>query len=98
MLTYLYKFKYYRAIKSGFLLDYFIKKFILITWTKWIIQFNCFFNDKYLIEQISKNYYITYLNIFYTLQNLQQLNAIYLVNIVVVTLLTIQIVCLLWLW
>lgn len=98
MLAYLYKFKYYRTIKAGFLVDYFIKKFILFTWTKWLIQFNYFFNDKYLIEQMAKNYYLIYLNILYMLQNLQQLNAIYLVNIIILTILITQSVCILWLW
>lgn len=98
MLIYIYKFKYYRAIKSGFLIDYFIKKLIVTFSIRWIIIFNYFFNDKYLIEYFTKNFYKIYLNTLFILQNLQKINGIYIINLAIITIILINVLILLWLW
>lgn len=98
MLAYIYKFEYYRIIKTGFLVDYFLKKYILYTWTKWLIQFNAIFNDKYFIEYISKTIQIQYQTTYNFLIQLQQLSSIYLINFIILTSLLSIILINLWLY
>lgn len=98
MLAYIYKQKYYRIIKSGFLLDYFIKKYIIFYWTTWLIQFNYIFNDKYFIEHISKILYNNYKLFNNFLTQLQNVSSIYLINFIVLTIVLSVLLFNLWLW
>lgn len=50
MFTFIFNFKYYRFFKSGLLLDFILKKFVLSSLHKLFLVFNIFFNEKYLIE------------------------------------------------
>ena len=50
MFTYLYTFKFYRFLKSGMLLDFFIKRFIYFILVFLFYIFNIKFSEKYFIE------------------------------------------------
>nr|YP_010147325.1 Ymf57-like protein [Thuricola similis]QQP22136.1 Ymf57-like protein [Thuricola similis] len=97
MLAYIFKYKYYRTIKNGLLVDYIIKKFVITTWTTTLIQFNNIFNDKYLIEYTAKLFYQTYILMLNFLTQLQNMSSIYLVNFIVITTITIVLLFNLWL-
>ena len=52
MLQYLLSWKLYRALKSGLLLDYYVKR-IFISWTRPLTSvFTVFFTDKYTLEYL----------------------------------------------
>lgn len=50
MFTFIHSFKFYRFIKSGFLLDFIFKKVTIKLATLFFLVFNIFFVEKYLIE------------------------------------------------
>ena len=80
MLLNLYKFKIYRTLKNGFLLDFFLKRFFFYPFINTIQMFNYYFNDKYIIEHSSKQVINSYLNLTSLLSNIYQKNAMYSVN------------------
>ena len=96
MLIFIYKWQYYRALKTGLLIDYFFKKYIFFFWIKLLIQFNYFFNDKYLIEHISKSTYNTYAKIMHPIWTLQKIDSIYLINFILITILLTLFLLFLW--
>lgn len=96
MLKFIYEWQYYRILKSGFLIDYFFKKYIFFIWTKCLIDFNYFFNDKYFIEHLSKITYITYIKIMHPWWVLQQLDSIYTINFVLITIILLITLTVLW--
>lgn len=97
MLAYIFKYKYYRTIKNGLLIDYFVKKTIITIWTIILIQFNNIFNDKYLIEHTTKTLYQTYILLLNFLLHLQNISSIYLINFIITTIITIILLFNLWL-
>lgn len=97
MLSYILKYKYYRTIKNGFLIDYFIKKIVITSWILILIQFNYIFNDKYLIEYTTKLIYQTHKLILIYLTHLQNISSIYLINFIVITTITLILLFNLWL-
>lgn len=51
MFTYFYNNYFYYFIKSGLLLDFYIKKLVYKILSILYLYFNIFFSEKYLIEQ-----------------------------------------------
>lgn len=65
MFTYIYTFQYYRFLKSGMLLDFFIKKYVYYLLYIYFFIFNIMFSEKYFIEYnfLRFNKFILYLQI-----------------------------------
>ena len=97
MLFYICHNKYYKTIKTGFLLDFFIKYYIVEYWENWLINFNFFFNDKYSIEYLSIILHHNLLKYFKFLVIFERLNTLYIINVVVLTLILLFLLITIWL-
>ncbi len=68
-----FKYKYYRILKTGFLLDFFIKNLFIYLFKNLVLVFNWYFYDKYLLELQFFKIVINYKKIFIKIQKLTHL-------------------------
>ena len=73
MFTYIYNFTFYRFLKSGLLIDFFIKKFIFYKIKFLFYYYSILFSEKFFIEYnflVINKYVQIYKNIFNVVDNL----------------------------
>ena len=88
MFTWLFSFFYYKLLKSGLLLDFYIKKISFIVLRLIILITNIFFSEKFIIEQLffktSKlnNTFFKAISWFSTLVSFKMLSLIFFVILI----------------
>lgn len=81
MLTFYYTFNFYKFIKSGLSLDFYVKRLVYMISLNFFYFFSIIFGEKYLIEYLFLSIGSWNSNIFFLLINNRRLFSIFFLNL-----------------